>query len=79
MARKSTPSSLLKDDFSRSIVGFLAALIVGALIPRTLVFLVRRVLLNSLKEVFVLAMAGWLTDRLTHLISSPSSGKKQTR
>ena len=67
MARKSTPSSLLKDDFSRSIVGFLAALIVGALIPRTLVFLVRRVLLHSLKEVFVLAMAGWLTDRLTLL------------
>ncbi len=53
-----------QDDLSRSIAGFIAALIVGALVPRTFTYLIRRVLLRSFREVFILAAAGWLTDRL---------------
>jgi hypothetical protein len=64
--------SFLKGDFSKSIVGFFAALLVGALIPRTVQYVVRRVLLKSLREFAILALAGWLTDRIAHLITGPT-------
>lgn len=61
------------DDLSRSVVGFIAALIAGALIPRTVGYLVRRVFFRAFKEVFVLALAGWLADLLASTITRSSS------
>lgn len=66
---KNTPPH---DALIRSTAGFLAALLIGALIPKTFSFLVRRVMLRSFREVFVLALAGWLTDRLIRLLTSES-------
>jgi len=70
-AKKET--SFLTDDFSKSVVGFLAALLVGALIPRAVQYVVRRVVLKSLREFIILALAGWLTERIAHLIVGPSA------
>ena len=58
-----------KDDFSRSVVGFIAAMIVGSLLPRTMGYLIRRVLVRSFREVFILAVAGLLTDRLARFLA----------
>lgn len=66
-----TPTS--NESIIRSIAGFMSALIIGALIPRTFTFLVRRILLRSFREVFVLALAGWLTDRLVRWLSDSRS------
>lgn len=63
------------DDLSRSVVGFVAALIAGALIPRTFGYLVRRVFFRAFKEVFVLAVAGWLADLVATSITSSSNEK----
>ena len=63
-----TDLPFLKTTFSKSIVGFFAALLLGALIPRTVQFLVRKVLMKSMRDFFVLVLAGWLTDRIVHLV-----------
>jgi|GEM_PF-1083381 len=65
------------DDFSRSVIGFLAALIVGALVPRTIGYLVRRVLVRSFREIFILALAGWAADFLASLLTGSSDQRKQ--
>jgi len=72
--KKPLSMSLLRTDFSKSVTGFIVALIVGALIPRTVQFLVRRVLVKSIREFLILALAGWLTDKLARTIvdSKPS-------
>lgn len=57
----------------RSLAGFFAALIIGALIPRTFLFLVRRVVLKSFKDVLILALAGILTERLARLTAHTST------
>ncbi len=69
--RGSTASRQLvpKDDLSRSVIGFVAALIAGALVPRAVGYLVKRLLVRSFKEVFILAFAGWLADFLVSLVS----------
>ena len=74
--KKPITASLFKTDFSKSVAGFLIALVVGALIPRTVQFLVRRVLVKSFREVLILALAGWLTDKIARTIvnSKPSEG-----
>lgn len=64
-----------KDDFSRSVIGFLAALIAGALVPRTIGYLIRRVLLRSFREVFILALAGWLADFIATLLTGSSKDR----
>lgn len=64
--------SLPKSDFSRSVVGFLAALVAGALVPKTIGYLVRRVLLRSFREIFILAIAGWLADFIASLLTRSS-------
>lgn len=65
-----------KDDFSRSLIGFIAAMFIGALVPRTMGYLIRRVLIRSFREVFILAVAGLLTDRLARLlVGSEHDGK----
>ena len=61
------------DDLSRSVVGFMAALIAGALIPRTVGYLLRRVFFRAFKEIFILAFAGFLADLLASFISRSSS------
>jgi len=66
MNRKSTGSPLVQ-----SLAGFLSALIIGALIPRTFSFLVRRIFTRTFREVLVVAAATWLTERLAHWIVSP--------
>ncbi len=76
MAKSEFQIKLPKDDFSKSIAGFIAALIVGALIPRTVAYLFRRVLLRSFREIFVLAAAGWLTDRIAQTLVRDKSEKK---
>jgi O-antigen ligase len=63
-----TDLPFLKTTFSKSIAGFFAALLLGALIPRTVQFLVRKVLMKSMRDFFVLVLAGWLTDRIVHLV-----------
>lgn len=72
MSRSVTRFRAPKDDFSRSVIGFIAALIIGALVPRTLGFLIRKVLLRSFREAFILVAAGWLTDRLAVFLTSSS-------
>jgi CDP-diglyceride synthetase len=64
--------SLPKSDFSRSVVGFLAALVAGALVPKTIGYLVRRVLLRSFREIFILAIAGWLADFIASMLTRSS-------
>ncbi len=67
---------LLKTDFSKSVAGFFAALLVGALIPRTVRYMVRNVLVKSIREFAILALAGWLTDRIVRLIVSDKTAPK---
>lgn len=66
------------DDFSRSVIGFVAALIVGALVPRTIGYLLRRVLVRSFREVFILALAGWAADFLASLLTGTADERKKT-
>jgi hypothetical protein len=73
--KKPLSISLLRTDFSKSVAGFTIALIVGALIPRTIQFLVRRVLVKSIREFLILALAGWLTDKLARTIVSSKSSE----
>jgi len=77
-AKTKTTIQIPKDDFARSIAGFFAALIVGALIPRTLTYLVKRIVLRSFREVFMLAAAGWLTDRLAQLLVRSKPSKERS-
>lgn len=67
------------DDLSRSVVGFIAALIAGALIPRTIGYLLRRILVRSFREVFLLAAAGWLADLIASAISSSSDSNSSSQ
>lgn len=55
----------------QSVAGFLSALIIGALIPRTFSFLVRRIFTRTIREVLIVAAATWLTERLARWIVSP--------
>lgn len=64
---------LPKDDFSRSIAGFLIAFAVGALVPRTVSYVVRKAVVKSFRDIFFLAAAGWLTDYLVQLIARSGS------
>lgn len=75
MATDKSYLPILKTDFSKSVAGFLAALLVGALIPRTIRFMVRKVLVKSIREFVILALAGWLTDRIVRLIVADKSPK----
>lgn len=68
MSTAKTDLPFLKTDLSKSIAGFLAALLVGALIPRTIQFLVRKVVVKSIREFLLIAIAGWLTERVVRLI-----------
>ena len=77
MSIAKTELPFLKTNLSKSIAGFLAALLVGALIPRTVQFLVRKVLMKSIREFLILAFAGWLTDRLVRLIAESGSTEVQ--
>lgn len=65
--------ALPKDDFSRSVIGFFVAAIIGALVPRTIGYLARRVVVRSFREVFILVAAGFLTERLVRLIAGSGS------
>lgn len=70
-----------KSPFIRSLAGFFAALIVGALLPRTLGFLLKRVMFTSVREVAAVLAAGLLAERLTHWISklpTPKNPPTQT-
>lgn len=60
--------TFFNSDVSKSIAGFFGALVVGALIPRTVHYVMRRVLIHSVREFLILALAGWLTDRVARLI-----------
>ncbi|MDA0378488.1 MAG: hypothetical protein O3C45_04200 [Bacteroidetes bacterium] len=87
MKEKQKPSTepvklaLPKDDFSRSVIGFVVAAIIGALVPRTIGYLARRVFVRSFREVFILVAAGFLTERLVRLIvgSGPSTSSPTKR
>lgn len=68
MSTVKTDLPFLKTDLSKSIAGFLAALLVGAMIPRTIQFLVRKVVVKSIREFLLIAIAGWLTERVVRLI-----------
>jgi len=68
---------LPSDNLSRSLIGFFVALLVGALIPRTTGLLIRRVLIPSAREIFVLALAGWLTDALSQTLLGSSKKTRQ--
>lgn len=69
--KRSATVHMPSDDLSRSVIGFVAALFVGAIVPRTLGYLVRRVFFRAFKEVFILALAGWLADFLASSVSRP--------
>ena len=69
MSKTPVKIPLLEDDLSKSIAGFLIAVIVGALAPRAITYLMKRVFTQALKEVFTIVAAGWLTDQLLKLIS----------
>lgn len=64
-----------KSPLVQSLAGFIAAMIIGSLLPRTLGFLIKRVLLTSLREVAAVAAAALLTERLTHWIAKLPSPK----
>lgn len=68
-ADKKVTLKMPEDDFSRSVIGFVAALVAGALIPRTIGYLVRRVLLRSFREIFILAVAGWVADIIASILT----------
>ncbi len=55
----------------QSVAGFLSALIIGALIPRTFSFLVRRIFTRTFREVLIVAAATWLTERFARWIVDP--------
>ncbi|MEQ9104293.1 MAG: hypothetical protein RIE53_06305 [Rhodothermales bacterium] len=59
----------LKSPLIQSLAGFFAALIVGALLPRTLGMLLKRVVLSSLRDVVAVLAAGLIAERLFHWIS----------
>jgi hypothetical protein len=61
-------SRSLGSPVSKSILGFLAALVIGALLPPATKRLMRQVLVKSLKEIVVLALAGLLTERFAELL-----------
>jgi len=76
--KRSTSVHVPSDDLSRSVLGFVAAMIVGAIVPKTLGYLVRRVFFRAFKDVFILALAGWLADLLASSVSRPDA-KDATR
>lgn len=53
---------------SKSILGFLAALVVGAILPPATKRLIRQVVVRSVKDILVLALAGLLTERVAGLL-----------
>lgn len=59
----------------QSVAGFLSALIIGALVPRSFSFLVRRIFTRTVREVLIVAAATWLTERLAHWIVRPDPSK----
>jgi hypothetical protein len=70
--------TLPKDDLSRSIIGFFVAAIIGALVPRTIGYLARRVVVRSFREVFILVAAGFLTERLVRFIAGSGSSSTES-
>lgn len=58
---------------SKSLLGFLAALVVGALLPPATKRLIRQVVVRSVKDILVLALAGLLTERVAGLLGDPHS------
>lgn len=64
-----------KSPLVQSLAGFIAALIIGTLLPKTLGFLIKRVLLTSLREAAAVAAFGLLAERLTHWIATLPSPK----
>ncbi|NNF04492.1 MAG: hypothetical protein HKN17_08500 [Rhodothermales bacterium] len=60
----------LGSPVSKSILGFLAALVIGALLPPATKKLIRQVMVRSVKDILVLALAGLLTERVAGLLGS---------
>lgn len=55
---------------SKSLLGFFAALVVGALLPPATKRLIRQVVVRSVKDILVLALAGLLTERVAGLLGA---------
>ncbi len=55
---------------SKSLLGFLAALVVGALLPPATKRLIRQVVVRSVKDILVPALAGLLTERVAGLLGT---------
>lgn len=58
----------LGSPISKSILGFLAALVIGAILPPATKKLIRQVVVRSVKDILVLALAGLLTERVAGLL-----------
>lgn len=58
----------LKSELGKWLIGFFGVLFLFALLPRTIIDLVRRIIARSLREILTVVLAGILTEKLSRLI-----------
>ncbi len=66
----------IRSPLIQSLAGFFAALLIGALLPKTLGMLLKRLVFSSLRDVVAVLAAGLLAERLTHWISRHPDPKR---
>jgi hypothetical protein len=66
---------MIQHPLLKSIAGFVTAFTIGALLPRAVGFLVKRIAFRSLPQVLAVAVVGLLAGQLARMLAGPGSAR----